>query len=646
MSESESISSSIKPKKRHYSRLGCLECKKRRLKCDEIKPKCTHCVKYLKQCLYLHPVKFSKLRTVVLEDAMFVPYSTEQKTNQKDKRRARILPQTISKVNVDNTRAIAKDMKVGPKNPYMTLNFDENKQKLIESQEDIDSMYKSTAQNFLADVLSEVDQLLLDEVSLLTHGLSDNMTFINDLELLNEALSPRDIFFDVGHPESEIIEANDARIQHLIASHDKIADHKNYLRLFQDKYSLWIMPFSSESENVCSSILLGRALKFPFLAFAIISMTARYESFCHGDPTDKYYQKYYFKLCCEDFSRIFKVKSHIPEYIEPLILTTLLLVTDSVAFVNGNWRSHLKAAQVLFAKYVDIYKKTSAAILLSTIWFATFELLAVGVNPVGGSITLQEEFAKIIKACGNSENGELSVHLGLIMANGYNVFFGCSAETLNLFSVFAQVTIKIKKNDRGKVAHNDLAMLISEVGKASETYLASRDGLIKRNNPYHPNNATGMLLPVSTYGYADDFIFSWFDVSDKAHIKALYLKMLCEENFLNLSIDDKLVQGLVKDILDCCLFFRSIYITEEFKVDEYFEKNPGSTLCLDRRLLMVHWPLLTCGLCCIDVIDRLKIEIFFKGMIKMGARSLESSFNVIKNKWKGTSEYSDFLPFV
>ena len=45
-------------KKRKYSRGGCMECKRRKMKCDEGKPFCFNCSRLKKECIYQHIQKF------------------------------------------------------------------------------------------------------------------------------------------------------------------------------------------------------------------------------------------------------------------------------------------------------------------------------------------------------------------------------------------------------------------------------------------------------------------------------------------------------------------------------------------------------------------------------------------------------------
>ncbi|KAH3665637.1 hypothetical protein OGAPHI_003825 [Ogataea philodendri] len=59
--------SELTKKKRQYSRNGCKECKRRKLKCDEGKPKCWNCARLNKSCNYERTIKFTNARTFTIE---------------------------------------------------------------------------------------------------------------------------------------------------------------------------------------------------------------------------------------------------------------------------------------------------------------------------------------------------------------------------------------------------------------------------------------------------------------------------------------------------------------------------------------------------------------------------------------------------
>lgn len=662
--------------KRRYSRKGCVQCKKRKLKCDESKPQCANCLRAKKECSYKQIAKFSKSRTFTPNDRVFLAFESEKKEREKfksdtfnDRMKTKV---PLSGISESSFQFNDVDLDLQEKSDSSGMQssndaFDNCVKKVREKRDSSISREKDTKTKNLPsqffdpkmktdsvsssldtifDTYQHQEDILINDVTILAHSLNDT-AMIDEFNDCTQKIHSSKISTINSRPPTQLHEDNADKISNLIASYDVIPEHKNYLRLFFEKYSIWLFPFASGKNNVCYNILMSQALEFPFLLDAILSMTARYENFSTSNPVDAYYQKYYFVMCCKGFTKIFEDKTKISKYVEPLILTTLLLVTDSVAYMGGDWRAHLKAAHNLFCKYVDIYKKRSNSILLSTIWFAAFEILAVLSNPFGGTITSAEDFDIMMNAGVTSKDNRSGVELGLILPCGYNIFLGYSAEAISMFITFVRITLRIRQSKSQRVSSDDLCLLFSKIYEAGNYHLASEDCLIPKCNPYHPNNHTGMLLPIATYGYTNQFIFSWFDISHKVHVDALHLKILVDKHFLNMPETSEIVQSLVKKIIDTCHFFLDIdFENSEFNLEEEIKKNERVSIWLDRRLVTVHWPLLTCGLLCTDEVDKLKIEFYFRCLIRMGARSLERSFKNLVNKWQGGTGVCDYVPFV
>lgn len=492
----------------------------------------------------------------------------------------------------------------------------------------------------------EVNDALFSGASMLASDLNDLLA-VDHESLLNDS-TPQSEYSVAPNDKGPIMSVeifDDKPIFDLISSFDSNRNHKNYLRLFYEKYSLWLMPLSpsSGSKNFFNKIIIHQAQRVPFLLNAIFSVTAAFEYEETKSSQDDYYKKYYINLCLKGLNSVFEFNHKILEYIEPLILTSLLLVTDSASAINGSWRNHLQGSNNLFRQYLSIYKKNSPTILLATVWFASFEIIAVITNPMGGLIKSEEQLDDILLPTLFRDEWNLAIQLGFVLPNGYNVFLGQSSDDICLFIHFLKLSIKVSNSKNQSIESNDLVQLMAMFSKALEFQLASSDGLIEQSSPYYPKTSGMNFLPAETYGYTNNIVFSWFDLSDKIHIRGLYLTVLTHRFYLNLPKESKVVQDVVAKMLNMCYFFDGI----DFD-DTHFNCEAASSreVLHDRRLLMLHSSLLICGLCCINRKDQLKIEVYFKALIRLGARTVETSFTKLKNSWQGGDVNLDFVPYL
>lgn len=442
---------------------------------------------------------------------------------------------------------------------------------------------------------------------------------------------------------------DDGPLISFINSFDNLENNqKNYLKLFYEKYSLWLMPLSPVSgpKNFFNKIIIQQAQKVPFLLNAIFSISASFEYEESKLSSDDYYKRTYIGLSLKGLNQVFSQKSKVSEYIEPLILTSLLFVTDAASTINGSWRAHLKGANDLFRQYLALYKKNSPSILLSTTWFASFEIIAVITNPVGGSINNELHLDDILSPILYKDDWNLAIQLGFVLPNGFNVFLGQSSYNVSLFIHFLKLSIKIRNSDRKSIDSDDFVMLMQLFDQALRFSLASPNGLIEPTSPYYPKTGGMNYLPHETFGYKNNLVFSWFDLSDKIHIRGLYLTVLTNPMYLNLPSESKLVQDVVSKILEMCYFFDGIDFNvprNEFNFDRVIKEN---TILNDRRLLMLHSSILICGSCCINNVDRMKIELYFRSLISLGARTVENSFNRLCLHWSGDLSKLDFVPYL
>lgn len=525
-------------KKRQYSRNGCKECKRRKLKCDEGKPECWQCSHLGKKCIYIKTIKFSESRTL-----------TAPKTHNAN-------GDTSAKIEYN----IVSDSPVGSViSPAYSAESTDKKEIINEATELASGLIKN---------ITEESHFQMDD-------------FIMDLTL-NEYVKK----------------------QNVLSSFDLQEPHSRYLEIFYDKISAWLMPLE---QNLCNEVLINHAKTSPYLLAAMLSLAAK----------DSESKLKYISTCLKNMNTVFQNNTNILQNIEPLILTVLLLAADST---SNNWRVHLRGAKDLFNKYIKFYQTPS--LLLAKSWFAAIEILA-GLTTFGtGKV---HELDNLLDVGLYGENSEFSIEIGLLMPNGYNLFLGYSTEAIIMYREF----FKLRKLDS-----MDLLFQMSLIHSAKEFQVANAGITISEDNPMHPNyepQEKRIVLPPSCYGITSkNVVYSWFDIIHQLHVDALLLKIY--NDFLKLPTDHYLIQDLVKGMLRNCFFFEAD--NKIMDVD-------------DTRLLMIHGPMLSCGMNCVDVLDKLRIETYFQSLMKLEIYSANYSYTRVQNKWNGveTEEIKDLVPF-
>lgn len=489
-------------------------------------------------------------------------------------------------------------------------------------------------------------EVLVSGASDLIHDLNELMAIsVDDIDRIIERGSQQSSVTS-GSPDVNMFDI-DASIEVSIAAYDIVSNQKNYLRIFYERYSLWLMAFAPDGpENTLNKILIRHALRTPFLMNAILSITATYEFMITKDPTDESFKRAYLNSCLKHLNSVFESKEKTIQYIEPLILTSLLFVTDTVPALNGSWRAHLRGANDLFKKYVEIYQPISPTIILATAWFASFEFIAVLTNPLGGAIRSQSELDDILSPVLYKENSMLAMQSGFLLPNGFNVFLGMSSQAISLYITYVKISLKIRQSSDKMIDPLDLITLMGLLNESTKYHIIAKEVIILPDNEYYPKPGGFIYMPLEAYGYQKGIVFSWFDISDRLHIHALYLTILINKSFMGLPIESPLVQKTVKLLLSYCYFFYGIdFELNDFDYQTTIANSELSSL-RDRRLLMVHSSMLLTGLCSIESIDRIKIELYFTSVLNLGTRSATRSLERLKKVWNGENEVVDYVPYL
>ena len=129
--------------KRKYSRNGCSECKRRRMKCDETKPTCWQCARLNRECVYVLNPKNKKRRTsnankikeskkhnsIHDEDHPHGPYKRQHQSSKPEKKSVRPNlddDSTDTKQIIDNTKTVPlneiESLEIPNLDPTTTMN--------------------------------------------------------------------------------------------------------------------------------------------------------------------------------------------------------------------------------------------------------------------------------------------------------------------------------------------------------------------------------------------------------------------------------------------------------------------------------------------------------------------------------------------
>lgn len=578
--------------------------------------------------------------------------------------------------------------------------------------------------------------------------------------------------------------------------------HLKYLKIFFTNIHLNFLPFStSYINNAYVNTFLRQARSSPHLLFAILAIASRYEAYqieqklielgvkinnsdetrsCStntntqksGETTPVFestidleqnttitehksrlayhlkFRTHYLSSCLRALSSILDNKQKTLNNIDSLLLTILVLASDSSGLRGSQWRAHLHGAKDLLVKYVKLgimddkknimagnnnsnkgnEKLCSIELTIVWLWFYSMEILAALTAPQGGTIheinDLQDFLPVLLstnednrislasKEFGFSipcENGRLfNMYLGFdeSMINAINLLvlgIECSRKYKEIIEIVKNSDSKVlsmeakidhymnlqlsreenykmkqiissasfKRCDRFCLSSDFFIEMFSHIQKAREfKYISNKAPyLIPTDHLLHPQNIKNNPIDLITSTYIKDNnnqFYSFIDLSQQLYADAICLKLMTMRT--KFSITDEIIQDIVermiyglKGIISWRKHFSEndeklierygaspIEINEEIKINSNsgwptFPFNDYLIYALDRRSIMIQWPLYVLGLFCITAKQKVIVECCFDGMIKLGVGSGEISLRKLQRIWrrerKGNFDY-------
>lgn len=478
--------------RKSYSRNGCRECKRRKIRCPEEKPYCSTCVRLGKQCSY--PLAGEKVlrisRRLIKEEIENMGKSTQFLPVQYDIPR-RIKPQTQSVI------------KPSPLN--------------------IENLINSN------DFLNGAD------LNVLTADLNNLVSDI--IEVSNIPILEEDFQFDFLN-EPIIVEQITKNVPidyiKLPRKHEQL-----YWEEFYNNFAQIIEPFQAydtktkKTSNPARDIILQTAATEPFLLAAILAEGANTCYLKYKRPEDERAYGAYLSKCLKLLEPA--RETDINANIEAVLLTLLLLTAATATSQTQKWRPHLMGAKSLLLKAIN--QNVSKKFVFCKYWFVSIEILAGLSTNLGGTLQTDAEIDQLVTP-GNEFEIEVLRDLGIISDQGFNILMGYDNTCLACFRDLLKILNKKRLNMY--IDTMSYVKLLSDFyNQANIVYIDSR-GVIAENEltRYVPG------LPIEELRINNaSYWISWQDISHQSYVLSSLIMILTRFFVIDVSgLVDKVIQ--------------------------------------------------------------------------------------------------------
>lgn len=604
-------------KKRKYSKSGCHECKKRKVKCDEQKPECWQCSHLGKRCVYNQPSNGLPCKSV-----KFVNASREN-------------IYSIQSVNVPNFN---NNIKIPPIQNE-PLSFD-----------------SQFSDGEFASVFNDATELA-----------NELVTSMVDLPLTDATLTGEHVPEQFGFQNSSTTWENISKELYMVSELELY-----YSRVFYHNVAFWIMPFApSPSQHICNEVLFGLMIKIntqdniqsSCLQSAMVSISAKYLYNTTKLKEHDTVRRAFLKKTITQLTSEFDSMPHdylLELKIESLIMCVLLLTLDSSSFKTNEMRIHLRGASALLQRYESLTQHSTTSfddimkkkcLLLAKAWFTATETIAF-ISLVG-TVSEESVIDDMFTLGLYSVDESILKQMGILSPNGYNLFLGHSSEVMNQLKLIMKSFV----NSTAVDPYNDKFFELMTFTNAARNFKFVDNEFAKIKN----GKESLQSYHRSCYVIHKNEIYSIFDAMQQGTTECAFI-FFCM-TYLKLPLHCPMIQNSSKRIWD---FFSWTFKDDEldiveinnlmdeielgtlFTYDQFSSKklNLASRFIIpemlfDFRCMMYQAILLMCAslLQVEDIllgrIMRVKVMAFCECLMEnLGAESGKSSMELLFKRWR------------
>lgn len=651
--------------RRPYSRQGCRECKRRKIKCPEEKPACSTCVRLGKSCSY--PLAGEKVlrisRRLIREEIENLGKSTHFLPVQYDVPKRHLQSENNGGASASPSNNVSGGEQLSPTptpTPLITTTGNSNNNPsftpvqndpltnesaptVANSQEpgrrsflNIENLINNNHNEDHLDFLNGTDlNMLTNDLSNLVNEIMEfqNIPFQEDFQF--------DFFGDTPtvtpqqqhhHPQQQSQQQpsyDDEFIINVPIDYIKLKRKHEilYLEQFYNNFANIIEPFNAYhsqtkiTSNPARDIILKTASTEPCLLAAVLAEGAKTSFMKYKQPEDeKAYGAYLTK--CLKLLEPAKEITNLNANIEGVLLT-LLLLTAATATSTQQWRPHLTGCKDLLLK-ISTSNNTaniSKVFVFCKYWFLSIEILAGLSTNIGGTLQTDHEIDRLM-SCGSEYEIGILCELGIITNQGFNNLMGYHNTCISCFRDLFKLLNRYRLNDGITPAMDSLQNMkvLSDFYQQTTIVYIDSKGIIPESglHKYTPG------LPIEEIRVGEkSFWLSWQDISHQSFVLSSIILILTR--FYQLEPTNPNVSQLVDKIVSF------IHYLHHFS-DVQQHASPF-------LLLMIQWPLLITGLQTVREEQQWLLLKYFAMVGQIGAATANVSVKMLKKQWKGTSSF-------